>query len=108
VEDYLLRTAAAGPARHLANPFTCLRLPRVFNLQMDPYEHAQISGDNYDSWRVDNAYLVFAGVTRSSAFLQTFLEYPPSQTPASFSVDQIEAAIKAKIVQLKESTKVKD
>jgi arylsulfatase A-like enzyme len=27
-----------------ANPFTCLRLPRMFNLRMDPYEHAQISG----------------------------------------------------------------
>jgi arylsulfatase A-like enzyme len=91
-----------------ANPFTCLRVPRVFNLRMDPYEHAQISGDNYDSWRVDNAYLVFAGVTRSAAFLQTFIDYPPSQTPASFSVDQIEAAIKAKIAALKESTKVKD
>ena len=48
-----------------ANPFTCLRIPRMFNLRMDPYEHAQISGDNYDSWRADNAYLVFDGTRRA-------------------------------------------
>jgi arylsulfatase len=84
-----------------ANPFTCLRTPRMFNLRMDPYEHAQISGDNYDSWRVDNAYLIFAGITKAAAFLQTFIEYPPSQIPASFSIDQIEGAVKKKIMQLK-------
>jgi arylsulfatase len=67
---------------------------------MDPYEHAQFSGDNYDSWRVDNAYLIFEGTRRAAAFLQTFVEYPPSQTPASFSIDQIEEAIKKKVAQL--------
>jgi arylsulfatase len=86
-----------------ANPFTCLRVPRMFNLRMDPYEHAQISGDNYDSWRVNNAYLVFDGVRRAAAFLQTFVEYPPSQPPASFSVDQIEDAVKKKIAQLEQA-----
>ena len=83
-----------------ANPFTCLRLPRMFNLRMDPYEHAQISGDSYDSWRAANAYLVFDGTRRAAAFLQTFVEYPPSQTPASFSIDQIEDAIKKKVAAL--------
>jgi hypothetical protein len=86
-----------------ANPFTCLRIPRMFNLRMDPYEHAQISGDNYDSWRADNAYLVFDGVRRAAAFLQTFVEYPPSQPPASFSVDQIEDAVKKKIAAMEQT-----
>jgi arylsulfatase A-like enzyme len=31
-----------------ANPFTTLRLPKMFNLRMDPYEHADISGGDYD------------------------------------------------------------
>jgi arylsulfatase len=87
-----------------ANPFTCLRTPRMFNLRMDPYEHAQISGDGYDSWRVDNAYILFEATRRAAAFLQTFIEYPPSQTPASFSVDQIEDAIKKKVAQLEAQT----
>src|SRR5579863_2164618 len=84
-----------------ANPFTCLRVPRVFNLRMDPYEHAQVSGDNYDSWRVDNAYLVFEGTRRASLFLETFLEYPPSQIPASFSIDQVEEGIKKRVAEMK-------
>ncbi|MGA7244868.1 MAG: arylsulfatase [Terracidiphilus sp.] len=83
-----------------ANPFTCLRVPRMFNLRMDPYEHAQISGDNYDSWRIDNAYLVFEGTRRATIFLQTFIEYPPSQPPASFSIDQVEEAVKKKIAEI--------
>ena len=26
-----------------ANPFTCLRVPKMFNLRMDPYERADMS-----------------------------------------------------------------
>jgi len=85
-----------------ANPFTCLRLPRLFNLRMDPYEHAQISGDGYDSWRVDNAYIMFEGTRRAAIFLQTFIEYPPSQMPASFSIDQVEDKIRQQVERLHE------
>ena len=88
-----------------ANPFTCLRVPRMFNLRMDPYEHAQVSGDNYDEWRAENVYLVFEGTRRAALFLQTFVEYPPSQPPASFSVDQIEDAVKKKIAQMAQTQK---
>jgi arylsulfatase A-like enzyme len=86
-----------------ANPFTCLRLPKMFNLRMDPYEHAQVSGIGYDQWRTDNAYLTAAGVMRAAAFLETFIEYPPSQPAASFSVDQIAADVRRKIAQLQAS-----
>jgi arylsulfatase A-like enzyme len=87
-----------------ANPFTCLRLPKMFNLRMDPYEHAEISGSLYDQWRAENAYLIFDGVNRAAAFLSTFVDYPPSQAPASFSIDQIVESIKAQIARLKAST----
>jgi arylsulfatase A-like enzyme len=80
-----------------ANPFTCLRVPRMFNLRMDPYEHAQISGSGYDQWRVENAYVIFNGTVRAAAFLQTFVDYPPSQKPASFSIDQIRHEVDKKI-----------
>jgi len=82
-----------------ANPFTCLRLPKMYNLRMDPYEHADISGSGYDQWRTDNVYLNAQAVMRAAAFLQTFVEYPPSQRPASFSVDQIVEEVKKKIGQ---------
>jgi hypothetical protein len=85
-----------------ANPFTCLRLPKMFNLRMDPYEHAPVSGDGYDAWRAENVYVVFEGTRRAAGFLETFIQYPPSQTPASFSVDQIEDAVKQRIQQMQQ------
>jgi arylsulfatase A-like enzyme len=83
-----------------ANPFTCLRLPRLFNLRMDPYEHAQISGYGYDAWRTDNAYIMVEGTRRAAIFLQTFVEYPPSQIPASFSIDQVEEGVRKQVERL--------
>ena len=85
-----------------ANPFTCLRVPKMYNLRMDPYEHADISGSGYDQWRTENFYLVPDAVLRSAAFLETFVEYPPSQPPASFSVDQIVEDVKKRIEQMKQ------
>jgi arylsulfatase len=76
-----------------ANPFTCLRLPRMFNLRMDPYEHAPISNTGYDQWRADNAYVAFEGARRGAVFLETFVEFPPSQEVASFSIDQVQKQV---------------
>jgi arylsulfatase len=80
---------APGELLIWANPFTCLRLPKLYNLRMDPYEHADISGSLYDQWRVENAYLFAQGTFKASEFLETFTKYPPSQRPASFSIDQV-------------------
>jgi arylsulfatase len=80
-----------------ANPFTKRRMPKVFNLRMDPYEHADISGSGYDQWRAENAYMIAMGQIKAAEFLQTFVEYPPSQRPASFSIDQIRKQVDKKI-----------
>lgn len=98
---------APGQFEIWRNPFTCLRVPKVYNLRMDPYEHADISGDGYDSWNFENAYMVAFAQLKAGAFLQTFVEYPPSQEPASFSIDQIERDVHAKI-KAKESEKAND
>ncbi|KUL94615.1 arylsulfatase [Bosea sp. WAO] len=76
-----------------SNPFTCLRAPKVFNLRMDPMERADIVSDQYYDWLAKNAYLIQYGVYKVAPFLQTFTNYPPSQRPASFSVDQMVAAL---------------
>ena len=80
-----------------AHPFTPLRVPKLFNLRMDPYEHAEISGSMYDQWRVENAYMLAQAQIKAAAFLQTFVDYPPSQRPASFSIDQIRKQVDKKI-----------
>ena len=40
-------------------PFVHLRVPKLFNLQSDPFESASVAGDiSYKKWRVDRVYLV--------------------------------------------------
>ncbi|MBH3430331.1 arylsulfatase [Pseudomonas alkylphenolica] len=80
-----------------SSPFVPLRVPKLFNMRMDPYERADVVSDQYYDWTVKNSYLLAAGVAKAARFLQTFIAYPPSQKPASFSIDQIRAAVDAKI-----------
>jgi arylsulfatase len=70
-----------------SNPFTCLRLAKIYNLRMDPYERADITSDQYYDWIAHNVYLSIQGQIRAIQFMETFREYPPSQAPASFSID---------------------
>ena len=77
--------------------FDCYRIPKLYNLRMDPYERADIVSDQYDDWRTKNPFLMEQLTMHAAAFLQTFVDYPPSQTPASFTIDQIEADVEAQI-----------
>jgi arylsulfatase len=43
----------------------------------------------YHHWRIENAYLMGEMIFHAAAFLETFKQYPPSQRPASFSIDQV-------------------
>ncbi|MBD9513686.1 arylsulfatase [Pseudomonas sp. PDM22] len=88
---------APGGLKVWSEPFTCLRVPKLFNLRMDPYERADVVSDQYYDWLTKNDYLLFQGTRKAAAFLQTFVDYPPSQRPASFSIDQIRKDVDAKI-----------
>jgi hypothetical protein len=37
---------------------------------------------------------------KAAAFLQTFINYPPSQAPASFTIDQVQEGINRQIERL--------
>jgi arylsulfatase A-like enzyme len=78
-----------------ANPFTPLRVPKLFNLRTDPYERADITSNTYYDWLLSNAYLVFAAQILMGRFLATFMEFPPRQKAASFSIDQAVAKLEA-------------
>jgi arylsulfatase len=83
-----------------AEPFTCLRAPKYFNLRMDPYERADTGPTNgYFQLQTENPYLFIDAQRRAAAFLKTFIEYPPSQIPASFTIDQIEADVKRQVME---------
>ncbi|UVM53416.1 arylsulfatase [Pseudomonas sp. B21-012] len=88
---------APGGLTVWSEPFTCLRVPKLFNLRMDPYERADVVSDQYYDWLTKNDYLLFQGTRKAAAFLKTFVEYPPSQRPASFSIDQIREEVDKEI-----------
>ena len=50
-------------------PFSVLRVPKVFNLRMDPFE--RVVSDQYNNWIMENAYLVAYLSAKAAAFLQT-------------------------------------
>jgi len=65
---------------------------------MDPYERGDIGPtNNWNEWNTQNVYLIFGGVQRATAFLNTFVDYPPSQIPASFSIDQAVEKLKMEL-----------
>ena len=85
---------APGTLRVWAEPFTSLRMPKLFDLRADPYERADITSNTYYDWVISQPYLIFAAQTEVGKFLETFRDYPPRQRAASFSIDQAVAKMK--------------
>ena len=44
-----------GTLQVWAEPFTQLRLPKLFNLRTDPYEFADVTSNTYYDWFLHNA-----------------------------------------------------
>ena len=81
---------ATGTMRIWAEPFTKLRVPKLFDLRSDPYERADVTSNTfYDFFMSDGAGPFIASQAIVAPFLATFKEYPPSQRPSSFSIDQL-------------------
>jgi arylsulfatase len=78
-----------GTLRIWAEPFTELRVPKLFNLRTDPFEYADITSNTYYEWFLRRDFFVLYATAMASAFLDTFKEFPPRNPPASFSIDQI-------------------
>jgi arylsulfatase len=71
-----------------AEPFTPLRLPKLYNLRTDPFERADITSNTYWDWVAWKGYIVLAAQAIVAPFLATFKEFPPRQKAASFTIDQ--------------------
>ena len=77
-----------GTLQVWAEPFVTLRVPKLFNLRMDPFERADVTSNTYWDWLLTNDFLVLAGTTLVARFLETFRDFPPRQKAASFTIDQ--------------------
>jgi arylsulfatase A-like enzyme len=84
-----------GTLRIWAEPFTVLRVPKLFNLRTDPFERADITSNTYYEWFLERGFLVFAAQGIASEFAKTFKDFPPRQKPASFTIDDALAAMAA-------------
>ena len=91
VGDYKMSFAEqrlAGTMGVWAEPFTKLRLTKIYNLMQDPFERADITSNTYYDWLISRAFLIFYATAITTQFLQSFREFPPRQKPASFTIDQ--------------------
>ncbi|ARD21623.1 arylsulfatase [Shewanella japonica] len=84
-----LEQRVTGTLQIWAEPFVELRLPKIFNLRMDPYETADRTSNTYYDWLIDRAFLLVPAQAYVAQFLETFKEYPPRQKAASFSLKQV-------------------
>jgi arylsulfatase A-like enzyme len=80
---------APGTLRVWAEPFTTLRVPKIFNLRTDPYERADITSNTYYDWLLDHAFLLVPAQAYMGKFLMSFKEYPQRQKAASFNMDEV-------------------
>jgi arylsulfatase len=85
---------APGTLQVWAEPFTTLRLPKIFDLRADPYERADITSNTYYDWMLSQTYVLFASRTELTRFLTTFRDFPPRQRAGTFGLGQAMEMIK--------------
>ena len=80
----------SGPSRSCT-----LRVPKLFNLRTDPFERADVTSNTYWDWLLDNASWCWRRTAIVTQFLATFVEFPPRQKAASFTIDQAVAKLES-------------
>jgi arylsulfatase A-like enzyme len=70
-------------------PFVTLRVPKLIDLRADPLERAPYEGIDYSHWRIDRVFLLIPAQAYIGNWLQSFAQFPPSQKPATFNLQQV-------------------
>lgn len=73
-------------------PFTRLRAPIFFDLEVDPFERGQ-EGMGYNEWWYRRSFMAVPIQNIVGKTLMTFKDFPPRQKPASFTIDQAMEAL---------------
>ena len=68
-----------------AEPFTTLRLQKIFNLMQDPYERADITSNTFWDWQINHVGSMYGVMDDVFKFAATFKDYPPRSSPPSFN-----------------------
>ena len=81
----VLRTARTRDDGVWAEPFTTLRLQKIFNLMQDPFERADITSNTYWDWNAQPGWRVYGIMDDVFEFVGTFKDFPPRSFPPSFN-----------------------
>ncbi len=65
----------------------------IFNLRIDPYERADITSNTYYDWMFRRVYILGPAQKIIGDFMSTFKEFPPSQKPGSFTIEDTDKMI---------------
>ena len=76
---------APGTMQVWAEPFTKLRLQKIFNLFQDPYERADITSNTFWDWQLNHVGSMYGVMDEIVQFAKTFKEFPPRSIPPSFN-----------------------
>ena len=76
---------ARGTMQVWAEPFTTLRLQKIYNLMQDPFERADITSNTFWDWQIDHVGLMYGVMDEVFKFVETFKEFPPRSFPPSFN-----------------------
>jgi arylsulfatase len=68
-----------------AEPFTVLRLQKIYNLFQDPYERADITSNTYWDWNLNHVGSAYGMMDEVFKFAASFKEFPPRAFPPSFN-----------------------
>ena len=68
-----------------AEPFTKLRLQKIFNLYQDPYERADITSNTFWDWQINHVGAVYGTMDEVFKFVASFDAFPPRSYPPSFN-----------------------
>ncbi len=77
---------AKGTLQVWFEPFTRLRVPKLFNLRTDPYEFADITSNTYWDWFFYHDYIAMAANAIVAKWAETFKDFPPIQKPNTFTI----------------------
>lgn len=74
----------AGTLGVWAEPFTELRLAKIFNLFQDPYERADMTSNTFWDWQLNHVGSIYGAMQEVFVFAESFKEFPPRSFPPSF------------------------
>jgi arylsulfatase A-like enzyme len=68
-----------------AEPFTTLRLQKIFNLMQDPFERADVTSNTFWDWQINHVGSAYGMMNEVFKFVATFKDFPPRSFPPSFN-----------------------